>query len=227
MDEPAHHDGAVAHELSALPYESVDAAEGVLVVLVADLLVECLVEQVADRLPFPDPQPRGVHGAQLRHATILATARRRCPAVRVTGAVPTVPAAAYRSGMATWQDVREIALALPEVTETSREGLRRWLVKQKGFAWERPLRRRDLEEMGAAAPTGPVLAAHVADVGVKDALVADNPVVYFTTSHFDGYPAVLIQLALIDKSELKEVLVDGWLARAPKRLARQYLDASG
>ena len=80
---------------------------------------------------------------------------------------------------------------------------------------------------GAAAPTGPVLAAHVADVGVKDALVADNPVVYFTTSHFDGYPAVLIQLALIDKSELKEVLVDGWLARAPKRLARQYLDASG
>ena len=56
--------------------------------------------------------------------------------------------------------------------------------------------------------------------------MADNPV-YFTTSHFDGYPAVLIQLELIDKSELKEVLVDGWLARAPKRLARQYLDASG
>ena len=129
--------------------------------------------------------------------------------------------------MATLHDVREIARRLPEVTETAREGLARWLVKEKGFAWERPLRRRDLEEMGAAAPTGPVLAVHVADVGVKDALVADNPDVFFTTSHFDGYPAVLIRLDEIDEAELEEVLVEGWLARAPKRLARQYLEASG
>ena len=129
--------------------------------------------------------------------------------------------------MATLHDVREIARALPEVTETAREGLARWLVKEKGFVWERPLRRRDLEEMGAVAPAGPVLAVHVADVGVKDALVADNPDVFFTTSHFDGYPAVLIRLDEIDKGELEEVLVEGWLARAPKRLARQYLEASG
>ena len=119
-----------------------------------------------------------------------------------------------------------MSLALPEVTETSRQGLARWLVKGKGFAWERPLRRRDLEELGTAAPDGPVLAVHVADVGVKDALLADDPGVFFTTSHFDGYPAVLIRLDVIDESELREVLVDGWLAGAPKRLARQYLAAS-
>lgn len=94
---------------------------------------------------------------------------------------------------------------------------------EEGFVWERPLRRGDLEALGAAAPDGPVLAARVADVGVKEALIADNPEAFFTTPHFNGYPAVLIRLDRISVPELDEVIVDAWLARAPKRLATQYL----
>jgi hypothetical protein len=77
--------------------------------------------------------------------------------------------------MADWEDVQRGALALPEVEEGSSYGSRAWSVRKKGFVWERPLRRGDLEALGAAAPDGPVLAARVADVGVKEALIADNP----------------------------------------------------
>ena len=125
--------------------------------------------------------------------------------------------------MADWEDVQRGALALPEVEEGSSYGSRAWTVRKKGFVWERPLRRGDLEALGAAAPDGPVLAARVADVGVKEALIADNPDAFFTTPHFNGYPAVLIRLDRISVPELDEVVVDAWLARAPKRLATQYL----
>jgi hypothetical protein len=125
--------------------------------------------------------------------------------------------------MADWEDVQRGALALPEVEEGSSYGSRAWSVRKKGFVWERPLRRGDLEALGAAAPDGPVLAARVADVGVKEALIADNPEAFFTTPHFNGYPAVLIRLDRISVPELDEVIVDAWLARAPKRLATQYL----
>lgn len=124
--------------------------------------------------------------------------------------------------MATWEDVRRIALALPETTEQSSRDTVQWRVKDKGFVWERPLRRADLAALGDAAPDGPVLGASVADVGVKAALIADDPDVYFTTPHFDGYAAVLVRLDKITISELKELTVEAWLAKAPKRLAAEY-----
>ena len=125
--------------------------------------------------------------------------------------------------MATWADVRKLALALPETAERiSRDGTAEWRVNDKSFAWERPLRRRDLGELGDAAPTGPILGVRVADVGVKEALVAADPTVYFTTSHFDGYPAVLVRLTRIGRRELKELITEAWLLRAPKRLSRAY-----
>ncbi len=128
--------------------------------------------------------------------------------------------------MATWDDVRQIALALPETTEQpSREGSAQWRVKDKGFVWERPLRRGDLEALGTSAPTGPVLAARVPDLGAKEALIADNESVYFTTPHFNGYPAVLVRLDRIPVPELEELIVEAWLSRAPKRLATEYLGA--
>jgi hypothetical protein len=68
-----------------------------------------------------------------------------------------------------------------------------------------------------------VLAARVPDLGAKEALLADDPDVYFTTPHFDGYPAVLVRLDRIEVSELEELLVEAWLARAPKRLATEHL----
>jgi hypothetical protein len=125
--------------------------------------------------------------------------------------------------MATWDDVRRFALVLPETEEQAgREGTASWRVKDKMFVWERPLRKSDLEALGEAAPTGPVLAARVPDEGVKQALIADDPAVYFTTPHFDGYPAILVRLEPIEPDELNELVVEAWLCRAPKRLANEY-----
>ena len=129
--------------------------------------------------------------------------------------------------MATWDDVRRIALGLPEVVEVeARAGTAAWNVRDKGFLWERPLRPRDREALGDAAPDGPVLAAHVPDLGAKEALIADDPATFFTTPHFNGYPAVLVRLDVITVEELRELAVEAWLARAPKRLAKSYLDSS-
>lgn len=126
--------------------------------------------------------------------------------------------------VATWNDVRRIALALPETNEVESRGVPTWRVRDKGFVWDRPLRRKDLEALGEAAPTGPVLGAHVADVGVKEALIADDPAVYFTTPHFDGYAAILVRLDEIAVADLDELVTEAWLLRAPKRLAKEYLD---
>jgi len=128
--------------------------------------------------------------------------------------------------MATWDDVRRLALELPETVErSSGDGLVQWRVKDKLFAWERPLRRADLEALGDAAPDGPILGARVPDLGAKEALLADDAEVYFTTPHFNGYPAVLVRLERITVPDLEELLVEAWLARAPKRLAAEYLKA--
>jgi hypothetical protein len=129
--------------------------------------------------------------------------------------------------VAEWTDVSRIALALPETGEGGSYGDRGWQVKAKGFVWERPLRRGDLEALGDAAPTGPILGARVADEGVKAALIADRPDVYFTTPHFDGYPAILVRLDRISVAELTELIEEAWLARAPKRLVKEFLAARG
>jgi hypothetical protein len=128
--------------------------------------------------------------------------------------------------MATWDDVRRIALSLPETSERTSRDLCQWVVKEKGFVWERPLRRADFEALGDAAPDGPILGARVEHLGAKEALLADDPGVFFTTPHFDGYPAILVRLDRIGPEELRELIVEAWLARAPKRLARAYVDAS-
>ncbi len=126
--------------------------------------------------------------------------------------------------VATWDDVARIADGLPETTEASP---RTWRVRKKLIAWERPLRRADYEALGADAPDGDILGARVPDEGVKFALIADDPRVYFTTPHFDGYPAILVRLAEISVPELEELVTDAWLAQAPKTLVKAFLDAAG
>ena len=126
--------------------------------------------------------------------------------------------------MASWDDIRRIALDLPETDEGTSHGNRSWRVKEKGFVWERPLRRSDLEALGDAAPDGPILGARVENEMAKEALIANDPDVFFTTPHFNGYPAILIQLENISVEDLTEVIVEAWLMRAPKRLAKEYLD---
>jgi hypothetical protein len=128
--------------------------------------------------------------------------------------------------VAGWDDVGRIALALPGSSERLSRDVRQWRVKDKLFVWERPLRRADLEALGDDAPDGPILGARVEHLVAKEALLADDPAVFFTTPHFDGYPAVLVRLDRIAIEDLNEVIVEAWLARAPKRLAKAYVDAS-
>src|ERR1700761_846942 len=125
--------------------------------------------------------------------------------------------------VATWDEVRRLALALPETSERESRGAAQWRVKDKLCVWERPLRKTDLEALGDAAPDGPILGARVEHLVAKEALVADPSGVYFTTPHFDGYPAILVQLDLIAVADLEEVTVEAWLARAPAKLAQAYL----
>jgi hypothetical protein len=126
--------------------------------------------------------------------------------------------------VADWDDVRRLALALPDTSEGTAHGNTAWRVRDKLFVWERPLRSKDLEALGGAAPTGPVLGARVEHLVAKEALLADDPAVYFTTPHFDGYPAVLVVLQRITAADLEELVVEAWLCRAPKRLARDYAE---
>ncbi len=125
--------------------------------------------------------------------------------------------------MATWVDVATIVGDLPLTEERSP---REWRVGKKLIAWERPLRLSDREALtalGIEPPNGDILAVRVADEGVKFALIADEPDVYLTTPHFDGYPAVLVRLAEIDVLGLREVVVEAWLTQAPKRLVQEFL----
>jgi hypothetical protein len=128
--------------------------------------------------------------------------------------------------VATWDDVRRIALSLPETSEQLSRDLQQWRVKDKGFVWERPLRRADLEALGDEAPDGPILGARVEHLVAKEALLADDPSIYFTTPHFDGYPAILVRLDRIGLEDLHELIIEAWLARAPVRLAKTYVDRS-
>jgi hypothetical protein len=125
--------------------------------------------------------------------------------------------------VASWDDVRRTALALPQSGERLSRNLRQWLVKDKLFVWERPLRPKEIEAVGEEIADGPILGARVEHLGAKEALLADDPRIYFTTPHFDGVAAILVRLDRIDLPDLDEVVTEAWLARAPKPLVEAYL----
>jgi hypothetical protein len=127
--------------------------------------------------------------------------------------------------MATIEEAAEIASGLPEVTVGERYGNRTWMVAGKGFAWERPFSKADIKRFGdATPPDGPILAVRVADLGETEAVLAADLKGFFTIPHFDGFPAVLIQLKKVGKRNLREAITDAWLACAPPKLADQYLN---
>ncbi len=106
--------------------------------------------------------------------------------------------------MATEDDVRRIALSLPETSEKPWFGTPGFRVKDKGFA-----------RIRAEAEGG--LVVFVADPGEKEALLRSDPDVFYTTPHYDGYAVVLVNLETVDGDELRELLTDSWRLKAPKR----------
>ena len=117
--------------------------------------------------------------------------------------------------MATWADVTRIMGSLPGIEVGKRD--REWRVGGKLLAWERPLRRADLEALGDAAPRGAILAVHL-PLDVKAMLLDSEPATFFTTPHFDGYPAILLRLGKIGGRALRGLLEQSWRERAPRRL---------
>lgn len=134
--------------------------------------------------------------------------------------------------MATIDDVRTFALALPGTEEriNGHTGEPEWRCRAGQIAWMRGPRKSDLTqlaELGRSWPNGPVLAVRTETVALAGELVAADPDVFFTIPHFAEYPAVLLRLEVIAREHLGELIADAWLLRAPKTVARQWLDERG
>jgi len=134
--------------------------------------------------------------------------------------------------MATIDDVRTLALALPGVEERigGHTGEPAWRCNGGQIAWMRGPRKTDLAqlaELGRTWPEGPVVAVHTETAALAEELIAADPDVFFTIPHFAGYPAVLLRLDAIVPDHLGEVIADAWLLRAPKAVGRAWLAERG
>ncbi len=123
-------------------------------------------------------------------------------------------------------DLDELALALPDTARAvSEDGRPEYTVHGKAFAFHRG-RRRDAVDVTTGERLDDVLMFRVGDLDEKQILLSDDRGIYFTTPHFDNYPAVLVRipdLARLDRAELHDLVVEAWLTRAQKRVARAWL----
>jgi hypothetical protein len=127
------------------------------------------------------------------------------------------------------QDLDALAMAMPLTTCTrSPDDRPSYHVNAKLYLCHRSDRPDAVDARGRRLDD--VLMFRVADLGVKEALLADASAPFFTTPHFDGYPAILLripQLRRVRRDELFELVADAWLTRAPKRVASSWLAERG
>ncbi len=127
--------------------------------------------------------------------------------------------------MATMRDLDRLALELPEVEKHVDEGRPSYVVGGKTFCWHREPRPDALDpETGERLED--VLVFRVDGAETKELVLADPRGIFFTTPHWNGYPAVLLRirdLKQLGRPELREAVVEAWLARAPKRVSRAWL----
>jgi hypothetical protein len=109
----------------------------------------------------------------------------------------------------TFDDVDAFAIVLPGVTVTTKWGNRTWVANGKGFAWQRPFSKADLKRFGdEPPPAGEILAVRVEDLDAKDALLSIALPGFFTITHFDGYPAVLVALREARAKDVRAAIRD-------------------
>jgi hypothetical protein len=127
------------------------------------------------------------------------------------------------------RDLDRLALAMPLTTcERSGDGRPAYRVSDKLFCCHRSNRKDAVDERGEQLDD--VLMFRVADLEAKELLLADPSSPYFTTPHFNGYPAILLRighLRRITRDELFELVADAWLTKAPKRVATAWLAEHG
>src|SRR5262249_46134084 len=112
--------------------------------------------------------------------------------------------------MATMADLDELALALPQATKVSEDGRPAYRGHGKLFCCQRG-RRKDAVDAETGERLDDVLMFRVADLGVKELMLGDERGLFFTTPHFDGYPAVLLRipsLERIDRDELDDLVAE-------------------
>ena len=132
--------------------------------------------------------------------------------------------------MATMADLNALAMAMPQTTkEVSEDGRPSYLVHGKMYCFHRS-RRPDAVDPASGERMADVLMFRVADLDVKELILSDDRGVYFTTPHFNGYPAVLVRipnLERLDREELRELVAEAWLTRAQKRVAKAWVAEQG
>jgi hypothetical protein len=124
--------------------------------------------------------------------------------------------------VATWDDVRQVALDLPGTVEEDGPTSTSWRVGSKAFCWERHLRPIERQRL-TDPPDGPALGLRVADPGVAHALAATRPDLWLVVAGYGVHPMALLHVERASFDDVDEAVTDAWLCRAPKKLRDAFL----
>ncbi|HEY3781474.1 MAG TPA: hypothetical protein VGL56_10350 [Fimbriimonadaceae bacterium] len=119
--------------------------------------------------------------------------------------------------MATQEDVRRIAMALPGVLESEEHFAFSVMVKgkPKGIIW---LWNERVDPKKPKVPNPGVLAIRTANLSAKEMLLGSDSKKFFTEDHYNGYPAILVRLEEVTPEDLEDLILEAWRTKAPKEL---------